>query len=168
MMRESTSLGSPPPLRETDAVRLTEVVSQEPERETYTKRLGRFALLPPEIERLRGQKNCSYCKHSIDEDPYFLLHGYWQRFFQNKSYLLRYGTLELAQWIAGVFYFVPKFKAYMLGLKTRILLPGWVRCANPDCGQLYHATCWYQLHKNKGCLRCRSYDANRVVMGRFS
>lgn len=166
-MTESTSLGPPPRLRETDAVRITEVSPRAMERETRTERVGRFAVLPLEVERLRGQKNCSYCKHTIDEDPYFPFHGYWQRFFQNKSYLLRYCTLELAQGLAGVFYFIPKFRAYLLSLKTRILLPGWMRCANPDCGQLYHATCWYQLEKNKGCLRCRSYNANRVVMGRY-
>lgn len=121
-----------------------------------------FPRLPLHVERLRGQKVCSYCKHSIEEDPYFRYEGYWQRVLQNKTYLLRYVRLELSHWAAEIFYFMPAFKAWLLRVKERVLLPGWVRCANPDCGQLYHASCWYQISKAKGCLRCRAHAAKRV------
>ena len=131
----------------------------QPEEGEYT---SRHPQLPKQIERLRGQKICSYCKHSIEEDPYFVYESYWQRVLQNKSYLLRQIALELTLWAAGVFYFLPKFKARLLYWKDHILLPGWVRCANPDCGQLYHASCWQQINKTKGCLRCRTNAARRV------
>ncbi len=121
-----------------------------------------FPRLSPNVERLRGQKICSYCKHTIEEDPYFRYAGYWQRLWQNKTFMLRYGLLEFLQWASGKFYFFPKLKARLLRWKERILLPGWVRCANPDCRQLYHASCWYQIAKAKGCLRCRTHTAQRV------
>jgi hypothetical protein len=122
----------------------------------------RHPKLPQQVERLRGQKVCSYCKHTIEEDPFFEYEGYWRRVLQNKTYVLRYGALELSQWAAGIFYFSPKLKARLLRVKDRLLLPGWVRCANPDCGQLYHASCWYQIAKAKGCLRCKAHLARRV------
>lgn len=130
-----------------------------PEREENP---SRYPQLPKHIERLRGQRICSYCKHTIEEDPYFVYEGYWRRVLQNKSYLLRQAALESIHWAAVKFYFFPKLKARLLHWKERILLPGWVRCANPDCGQLYHASCWQQIAKTKGCLRCRTYIARRV------
>ncbi len=131
--------------------------------ETEVQAMVRFPKLPESVVRERGQKICSYCKHTIDEDPYFPYETFGRRVLQNKTYVLRYGVLELVQWAANMFYFLPNFRAYLLNVKQRILLPGWVRCANPDCGQLYHASCWYQLKNTKGCLRCHAEVAQRVV-----
>ncbi len=133
-----------------------------PELASAVETAAQFPKLPKHVEKLRGQKVCSYCKHTIEEDPYFQYEGYWQRVLQNKTYVFRYGVLELSQWTSGIFYFIPRLKARLLHLKDHLLLPGWVRCANPDCGQLYHASCWYQIAKAKGCLRCKAHVARRV------
>lgn len=119
--------------------------------------------LPRYVRRARDQKICPYCKHAIDEDPYFRRRGYWLRVLQNKSYWLRHIFLEVTFALAAVlFQYIPVVQSRLLSLKDRIMLPGWVRCSHPDCGELYHATCWYQVKRLRGCLRCRSRKARRV------
>ena len=123
----------------------------------------RHPRLPRYVRRMRAQRTCPYCKHAIDEDPYFSRHGYWSRVLQNKSYSLRYVFLEVTFAVAAVlFQFIPVIQTPLLSLKDRVPLPGWVRCRNPECGELYHATCWYQVKRLRGCLRCRSFKARRV------
>ncbi len=164
-MTETTTLGTRPLAGEKEASQAGAVPSREtePGRELQAQILVRYPRLPAQIVRVRGQKICSYCKHAIDEDPYFPYRGYLQRALQNRSYALRYLVLECAQWTGVMFYFIPKLRAYLHNLKQRVLLPGWVRCANPDCKQLYHASCWYQIKHSKGCLRCHAQAAHRVV-----
>jgi len=119
--------------------------------------------LPRYVRRARGQKICPYCKHAIDEDPYFLRQSYWRRVLQNQSYWVRYILLEVTFAFAAVLLqHIPMLQSRLLGLKDRIMLPGWVRCSNPDCGELYHATCWYQVKRLRGCLRCHVRNARRV------
>lgn len=124
---------------------------------------GAHPRLPRYVRRARAQRICPYCKHAIDEDPYFRRTGYWRRVLQNKSYWLRYIFLEVTFALAAVlFQFIPAVQSRLLNLKDLIMLPGWVRCEGPDCGELYHATCWYQVKRLRGCLRCRSHKARRV------
>lgn len=119
--------------------------------------------LPRYVRRAREQKICPYCKHAIDEDPYFRRKGYWRRVLQNKSYWLRYAFLEMTFALAAVlFQYIPVIQSRLLNLKDLIMLPGWVRCSNPECRELYHATCWSQIKRLRGCLRCRSRKARRV------
>ncbi|MGH7494693.1 MAG: hypothetical protein ACREOO_20165 [bacterium] len=119
--------------------------------------------LPRYVRRARDQKICPYCKHAIQEDPYFRRKSYWQRILQNKSYWLRYAVLELTFACAAVlFQFIPVIQSRLLNLKDHVMLPGWMRCTNPDCGELFHATCWYQVKRLRGCLRCHSRKARRV------
>ncbi len=123
----------------------------------------RHPRLPRYVRRARDQKICPYCKHAIDEDPYFKHKGYWRRIFQNKSYWLRFIFLEITFALAAVvFQFIPLIQSRLLNLKDRILLPGWVRCRNRECAELYHATCWHQIKRLRGCLRCHSRKARRV------
>ena len=109
--------------------------------------------LPSYVVRNRGQKKCAYCKHPIDEDPYNHGQNFWLHYllFQIVSLLidvLRIFSMELAQ--------------NAVRLREHITLAGWVRCRNANCGQLYHANCWYRLKNRGGCSRCRSKSASRI------
>lgn len=110
--------------------------------------------LPSYVVRNRGQKKCTYCKHPIDEDPYNCGQNFWLQYllFQLVSLLievLRIFSVEIAQ--------------DTVRLRERITLAGWVRCRTTNCGQLYHANCWYRLKIRGGCSRCHSKSASRIV-----
>jgi hypothetical protein len=126
---------------------------------------AKYPRLPSYVPRYREQKVCSYCKHPIDEDPYFEKQGLWVRYFQNRGYWLRYIMLEIVTALALVLGHISDvFYELLMKFKTHFTLPGWVRCANPQCGQLYHANCWYELKKQRGCFRCQSRHARRVLI----
>ena len=109
--------------------------------------------LPSYIVKYREQKKCSYCKHPIDKDPYDRDQQYW-------LYYLLLGIIDVIENI--VHFFKPKAQPF-LNFKREIMLPGWFRCKNTRCGQLYHANCWYHLKENGGCSRCHMKRANRVA-----
>jgi len=110
--------------------------------------------LPARVKRLRDQKICSYCRHLITEDPYSHRERYWVQ-------LLR---LRMLRWSAALLrIFAPQRLARNEARQKRIVLPGWVRCSNRRCGQLYHANCWHHRGGTQRCFRCHSNRARHVA-----
>lgn len=110
--------------------------------------------LPARVKRLRDQKICSYCRHLITEDPYSHRERYWVQ-------LLR---LRMLRWSAALLRsFAPQRLARNEARQKRIVLPGWVRCSNRKCGQLYHANCWHHRGGAQRCFRCHSNRARHVA-----
>jgi len=117
------------------------------------RRVSERPRLPAHVTRYRNQKTCPYCKHSIGDDPYFQDRGFWSSYFAHKLF---------ASFTAILTQVRPRSRISELGIVKNRTLPGWVRCKNGKCGQLYHANCWYHVKTHRGCLRCGSKKARRL------
>lgn len=112
------------------------------------------ARLPANVVRYRDQKICSYCRHAITDDPYF----------RRQSYTAQILRLRLLRVMAVIInFFSPRSRETMERRQQQIVLPGWVRCRNRRCGQLYHANCWHHLAAPRRCFRCGSHEIERVA-----
>ena len=113
-----------------------------------------FPTLPSYVVKYRDQKKCPYCKHFIDEDPYS----------HNQNYWVNYVLIEIAEAFTEVMnlFTSPQYGRQLKPLQ-QFMLPGWVRCKNSKCSQLYHANCWHHIKSKPGCLRCHTKKAIRVA-----